>query len=219
AANRRPALHRGRTRVLDAVCHLEPSLAPTASRHLAVGMVAAHRRRDGAPRPGARDSRLRRPDAGGRCARARSRPRRLVALRAGDRRGGDPRLGRWRQLLEPRQPPAAPDHDRPDGRVRDGLRPALQLPVRLALARGAGVARHHQPGHGRGMVRAGAPDVRDEPGGIAAWMEGPARGAGLGKVERVKGIEPSYAAWEAAVLPLNYTRCRPRFYYGWRQAQ
>jgi hypothetical protein len=27
-----------------------------------------------------------------------------------------------------------------------------------------------------------------------------------GKVERVKGIEPSYAAWEAAVLPLNYTR-------------
>jgi hypothetical protein len=26
------------------------------------------------------------------------------------------------------------------------------------------------------------------------------------KVERVKGIEPSYAAWEAAVLPLNYTR-------------
>ena len=25
-------------------------------------------------------------------------------------------------------------------------------------------------------------------------------------VERVKGIEPSYAAWEAAVLPLNYTR-------------
>ena len=28
-------------------------------------------------------------------------------------------------------------------------------------------------------------------------------GSGL---ERVKGIEPSYAAWEAAVLPLNYTR-------------
>ena len=24
--------------------------------------------------------------------------------------------------------------------------------------------------------------------------------------KRVKGIEPSYAAWEAAVLPLNYTR-------------
>jgi hypothetical protein len=25
-------------------------------------------------------------------------------------------------------------------------------------------------------------------------------------MERVNGIEPSYAAWEAAVLPLNYTR-------------
>jgi hypothetical protein len=32
-------------------------------------------------------------------------------------------------------------------------------------------------------------------------------------MERVKGIEPSYAAWEAAVLPLNYTRvCGPRRY-------
>src|SRR5262245_28595730 len=29
---------------------------------------------------------------------------------------------------------------------------------------------------------------------------------GRDSVERVKGIEPSYAAWEAAVLPLNYTR-------------
>ncbi|GBR15020.1 hypothetical protein AA0616_0456 [Komagataeibacter nataicola NRIC 0616] len=33
----------------------------------------------------------------------------------------------------------------------------------------------------------------------------------MGKLERVKGIEPSYAAWEAAVLPLNYTR-RPALY-------
>jgi hypothetical protein len=31
------------------------------------------------------------------------------------------------------------------------------------------------------------------------------------RVERVKGIEPSYAAWEAAVLPLNYTRERLDF--------
>ncbi len=30
-------------------------------------------------------------------------------------------------------------------------------------------------------------------------------GGGL-KVERVKGIEPSYPAWKAGVLPLNYTR-------------
>jgi hypothetical protein len=29
---------------------------------------------------------------------------------------------------------------------------------------------------------------------------------GLSLMERVKGIEPSYEAWEAAVLPLNYTR-------------
>ena len=27
-----------------------------------------------------------------------------------------------------------------------------------------------------------------------------------GRLERVKGIEPSSKAWEAAVLPLNYTR-------------
>ena len=26
------------------------------------------------------------------------------------------------------------------------------------------------------------------------------------EVERVKGIEPSYSAWEAAALPLSYTR-------------
>ncbi len=31
-------------------------------------------------------------------------------------------------------------------------------------------------------------------------------GGGFSDLERVKGIEPSYAAWEAAVLPLNYTR-------------
>ena len=30
--------------------------------------------------------------------------------------------------------------------------------------------------------------------------------AGARRMERVKGIEPSYAAWEAAVLPLNYAR-------------
>ena len=28
----------------------------------------------------------------------------------------------------------------------------------------------------------------------------------LRRVERVKGIEPSYPAWKAGVLPLNYTR-------------
>jgi hypothetical protein len=29
------------------------------------------------------------------------------------------------------------------------------------------------------------------------------------ELERAKGIEPSYAAWEAAVLPLNYARLCP----------
>ena len=33
----------------------------------------------------------------------------------------------------------------------------------------------------------------------------------LARLERVKGIEPSYAAWEAAVLPLNYTRTATAF--------
>ena len=44
------------------------------------------------------------------------------------------------------------------------------------------------------------------------WEKTPHRGrqaAAEVKLERVKGIEPSYAAWEAAVLPLNYTRLRP----------
>jgi hypothetical protein len=31
-------------------------------------------------------------------------------------------------------------------------------------------------------------------------------------LERAKGIEPSYAAWEAAVLPLNYARKAQRPY-------
>ena len=30
-------------------------------------------------------------------------------------------------------------------------------------------------------------------------------------LERVRGIEPLYEAWEAAVLPLNYTRFSRRF--------
>lgn len=46
-------------------------------------------------------------------------------------------------------------------------------------------------------------------------MTSPPRFAGARKIgempdarwlERAKGIEPSYAAWEAAVLPLNYAR-------------
>jgi hypothetical protein len=48
-----------------------------------------------------------------------------------------------------------------------------------------------------------------EPANIAC-MNSSLRGRRLRcRLERVKGIEPSYEAWEAAVLPLNYTR-RPR---------
>ena len=35
----------------------------------------------------------------------------------------------------------------------------------------------------------------------------PLRLTAMTLLERVKGIEPSTEAWEAAVLPLNYTRC------------
>ena len=45
-------------------------------------------------------------------------------------------------------------------------------------------------------------------------MKKPARHcclAGFIDLERVKGIEPSYEAWEAAVLPLNYTRDAPDY--------
>ena len=44
------------------------------------------------------------------------------------------------------------------------------------------------------------------------WAESPMRTDKVGlirtlwRLERVKGIEPSYEAWEAAVLPLNYIR-------------
>jgi hypothetical protein len=35
----------------------------------------------------------------------------------------------------------------------------------------------------------------------------------LKKLERVKGIEPSYSAWKAAALPLSYTRARSINYH------
>ena len=38
---------------------------------------------------------------------------------------------------------------------------------------------------------------------IRKWPKSAIRNCGL---ERVKGIEPSFSAWEADVLPLNYTR-------------
>ena len=37
-------------------------------------------------------------------------------------------------------------------------------------------------------------------------------------LERVKGIEPSYSAWEAAALPLSYTRIFIAFSYAPRKS-
>ena len=63
---------------------------------------------------------------------------------------------------------------------------------------------------GQGLVYAGC--LWERVGGIEPSL----RAVGQGLVyagcpwERVKGIEPSLRAWEARVLPLNYTRmCRP----------
>src|SRR4029077_17125725 len=38
-------------------------------------------------------------------------------------------------------------------------------------------------------------------------------------LERAKGIEPSYAAWEAAVLPLNYARAPGPLTTPWRRGE
>ncbi len=43
-------------------------------------------------------------------------------------------------------------------------------------------------------------------GGRVAERGNAGAGGRTNCVERVMGIEPTYAAWEAAVLPLNYTR-------------
>ena len=43
--------------------------------------------------------------------------------------------------------------------------------------------------------------------GLSAEGKSPGRPGNTGwEVERVEGIEPSTKAWEAFVLPLNYTR-------------
>ena len=43
--------------------------------------------------------------------------------------------------------------------------------------------------------------------GSYTWQTHAGCAGGIGQaLERAKGIEPSYAAWEAAVLPLNYAR-------------
>ena len=51
-------------------------------------------------------------------------------------------------------------------------------------------------------------------GNVAAKLPKDLHAPAPAVLERVKGIEPSYAAWEAAVLPLNYTRGTGGFYCG-----
>ena len=51
------------------------------------------------------------------------------------------------------------------------------------------------------MIRAAFPDGAEHSAPISV-------GAMLA-LERVTGIEPALSAWEADVLPLNYTRVRP----------
>ena len=43
---------------------------------------------------------------------------------------------------------------------------------------------------------------------VNRWLIGARMAAKWNGLERTEGIEPSYAAWEAAVLPLNYARMR-----------
>ena len=35
---------------------------------------------------------------------------------------------------------------------------------------------------------------------------------GISELERLMGVEPTYAAWEAAVLPMNYSRVNGIYY-------
>ena len=63
--------------------------------------------------------------------------------------------------------------------------------------------RHVKPGSqggrepGIGPLRVGAPQCTSDTDGARSCAN---------ELERVMGIEPTLAAWEAAVLPLNYTR-------------
>ena len=63
---------------------------------------------------------------------------------------------------------------------------------------------HHRPAS-RSLM--GGPPSRKASAGAPAFV---LRVAVERRLERVKGIEPSCAAWEAAVLPLNYTRGRKK---------
>ncbi len=95
-----------------------------------------------------------------------------------------------------------------------------QLPIYEAIKALPRLVEHTQI---RAQISGGAerevtpPDAESEGKGSGEDARNNGFGRGLASAgatrqkQRVKGIEPSYAAWEAAVLPLNYTRGRRNF--------
>src|SRR5690606_15978251 len=81
-------------------------------------------------------------------------------------------------------------------------------------------AKRHGSGAGDGNRRICREQIRAPAGARPranhGWFASNPRSSGFGspsakrhEVERVMGIEPTLVAWEATVLPLNYTRFRP----------
>jgi hypothetical protein len=83
---------------------------------------------------------------------------------------------------------------------------SLTVEGRMSTLFGRGDGRARSPIRRRGDSNAAAEvrlSIRIFRSG--SWSEMPSS-----EMERVKGIEPLYAAWEAAVLPVNYTRAGHR---------
>ena len=55
----------------------------------------------------------------------------------------------------------------------------------------------------------GCRQVNGRPAGNSEYEHDVVRASLRPPMERVTGIEPALSAWEAEVLPLNYTRMRP----------
>src|SRR3569832_761585 len=85
----------------------------------------------------------------------------------------------------------------------EGLEPSLAAGAAEPPRGGRGVAGADQAGRLSDIAPTGAAPVLSS---IVLRKRG---GQASGKLERVMGIEPTLSAWEAEVLPLNYTRARP----------
>jgi hypothetical protein len=90
-----------------------------------------------------------------------------------------------------------------------GSEHAVRVPIRIRVFPEF-LAQHIKIGEARPSREASHspvsadPVTRGDPGDALAQQEIAVVSAG--KLERVKGIEPSYSAWKAAALPLSYTR-------------